>query len=244
MSDYERCENMKIGICDDSVKFCEDLKAIVDTYCAETGFQADIIIYHSGDALLEDTLPCDILFLDIELGDVTGIEVLKMMEEKNMPTTVLVVTSFPQYIDEAMDYAILRYIQKPVEASRVFRALDSALERMDERYIVLRDIRTRSMHKVAFRDIVYAETKMRKVLVHTKTRTYVLREGFRDFKNKLKASFFAEPHYSYIVNMHYIKCFKRTEIIMDVGEEDKKINVSSDKQHSLRKKYYRFLGEE
>lgn len=244
MSNNERCENMKIGICDDSVKFCEGLKIIVDAYCAETGFQADIIIYHSGDALLEDTLPCDILFLDIELGDVTGIEVLKMMEEKNMPTTVLVVTSFPQYIDEAMDYAILRYIEKPVEASRVFRALDSALERMDERYIVLRDIRTRSMHKVAFRDIVYAETKMRKVLVHTKTRTYVLREGFRDFKNKLKASFFAEPHYSYIVNMHYIKCFKRTEIIMDVGEEDKKINVSSDKQHSLRKKYYRFLGEE
>ena len=243
VNEYERCETMKIGICDDSVKFCEDLKKIVDAYCSENSLEANIFLYHSGESLLEDAAPCDILFLDIELGDVTGIEILKQMKENNLPTTVLVVTSFPQYIDEAMDFAILRYIEKPVEESRVFRALDSALERMDERYIVLRDIRTRSMHKVAFIDIVYAETKMRKVMVHTKAGTFVLREGFRDFKNRLKASFFAEPHYSYIVNMHYIKVFKRTEIILDVGGEDKKINVSSDRQHQLRKKYYHFLGE-
>ena len=96
---------MKIGICDDSVKFCEDLKKIVDAYCAENSLEADIFLYHSGESLLEDAAPCDILFLDIELGDATGIEILKQMKENNLPTTVLVVTSFPQYIDEAMDFA-------------------------------------------------------------------------------------------------------------------------------------------
>ncbi|MBQ6381537.1 MAG: response regulator transcription factor [Clostridia bacterium] len=235
---------MKIGICDDSLKFCEDLKKIAKAYAAQNHLSFSYAIYDSGEAFFADKEPCDILFLDIELGDVTGIEVLKYIKRENLPTIVLVVTAYSKYIDEAMDFSILRYIEKPVEQSRVFHALNSALERIDEKYIVLDDLTTHTKVKVAFKDIIYAETKMRKILVRTTGGTYTLKEGFKGFKSALSASYFAEPHYSYIVNMNYIKCFKRTEIIVDVNGEEKKIHVSGDKQHALRQKYSRFLGED
>ena len=72
----------------------------------------------------------------------------------------------------------------------------------------------------------------------------MLREGFKSFKRHLNSSFFAEPHYSFIVNMNYIKRFKRTEIFMDVHGKEKKIGVSSDKQAPFKKAYIRFLGED
>ena len=235
---------MKIGICDDTKEFCEQLKSIVEEFCEEEKMNAQIALYYSGTQFLEDSVPCDILFLDIELGDTTGIEILKKLKQAHSGTLVLVVTSYAGYIDDAMDYDILRYINKPFEKPRIAAALKKARSVLDNEYIVVNDLKTKSMQKIAMRDIIYAETKLRKIYLYTKDQTYILREGFKDLKNRLTASFFAEPHYSFIINMNFIKCFKRTEIILDVCGKDRVFNVSSDKQHKLRKQYTHFLGED
>ncbi|MBR2590458.1 MAG: response regulator transcription factor [Clostridia bacterium] len=235
---------MKIGICDDNESFCNALESSIREYLSECAIEANIYKYFCAKSLLEDEKACDILFLDMELGDASGIEVLEALKQRSAKTIVLVVTGYTQYIDNALDYNILRFMAKPIEPQRLQSALQKAIEVINDAYIVIYDLKTKAKYRLSFREIVYAETKMRKIYLHTRDNTYILKEGFKALKSQLNASFFAEPHYSYIVNMNFIKCFKRTEIILDVNGEDKIIRVSSDKQHDLRKKYTHYLEED
>lgn len=235
---------MKIGICDDIRDFCDALERDVQAFIASAGLDAQVVKYYTGADFLADEELCDILFLDMELGDVTGIEVLETLKQRSKKPVVLVVTAYSKYIDNALDYNILRYIQKPVEQERIFAALKKAVSVLNEDYIVIYDLKTKAKYRIAFRDIICAETKLRKIYVYTANQTFHLKEGFKSFKNKLKASYFAEAHYSFVVNMNYIKCFKRTQIVLDIGGQEKTVPVSGDKQSQLRKKYAAFLGED
>ena len=235
---------MKIGICDDIRDFCDALERDVQAFIASAGLDAQVVKYYTGADFLADEELCDILFLDMELGDVTGIEVLETLKQRSKKPVVLVVTAYSKYIDNALDYNILRYIQKPVEQERIFAALKKAVSVLNEDYIVIYDLKTKAKYRIAFRDIICAETKLRKIYVYTANQTFHLKEGFKSFKNKLKASYFAEAHYSFVVNMNYIKCFKRTQIVLDIGGQEKTVPVCGDKQSQLRKKYATFLGED
>jgi len=235
---------MKIGICDDIRDFCDALERTVQAFVASEALDAQVVKYTSGAALLADEKPCDILFLDMELGDVTGIEVLEALKQRRLKTIVLVVTAYAKYIDNALDYNILRYLKKPVEQERIFAALKKAVSVLNEDYIVIYDLKTKAKYKLALREIICAETKLRKIYVYSAEQTYYLKEGFKSFKSALKASYFAEAHYSYVVNMNYIKCFKRMQIVLDIGGQEKNVPVSGDKQAQLRKKYAAFLGED
>ena len=235
---------MKIGICDDIRSFCDELQEMVEHFVQDQELEAEIVQYPSGEALLADKKDCDILFLDLKLEDTTGLDVLRALKEKNAPTIVLVVTAYSGFIDEAMNYRILRFIEKPVEEKRIFAALKKAVSLLNEEFIVLDDLKTKAKYRLRQSDIICAETKLRKIYVYTAEQTFVLKEGFKAFKTKLCASCFAETHYSYVVNMNYIKCFKRTQLLLDIGGNDKTVPVSGEKQSALRKKYAAFLGED
>ena len=84
---------IKIGICDDEPIVCEILKKKVSVCLAETNTEAEIECFYSGKELLDNSKKTDILFLDIEMPKLDGIETGKKLRENGKDCKIIVATS-------------------------------------------------------------------------------------------------------------------------------------------------------
>ncbi len=233
---------MKIAICDDVLSHRDTLRPFVIEFFHSKEISTDISEYSSGTNILDSEENFDIVFLDIELGDMSGIEIAEILKEKNPNCIIIVVTSYTDYLDAAMDLHVMRFLKKPVEQKRVYSALEKALQEMNENLIML-STKDNQIIRVRSRDIIYVEANLKAVTVCTNKKTYTVKESLKKIKTMLTASIFAVPHNSFIVNMNYISNFKREEITLDIPTGEVKIQISNRKQPEFKRRFLEFIGE-
>lgn len=83
--------------------------------------------FTSGEALLNNKEEKDIVFLDVEMPGLNGIYVGNTLRERYPNILIFIVTSFMEYLDDAMRFHVFRYLSKPIDRQRLFRNLDDAL---------------------------------------------------------------------------------------------------------------------
>ena len=87
----------------------------------------DIYIFHSGEDILASDIKPDIVYLDIQMSGIDGIAVGNSLVKSYPAAIIIIITSFPEYLDEAMRFHVFRYISKPVESKRFMRNLEDAI---------------------------------------------------------------------------------------------------------------------
>lgn len=234
---------MRIAICDDLTECRLSVKCYAGEYFKLRHIECSIDEFKTGADLLKSDEIYDILFLDIELGDTNGIAVAKQIQQKHKNTVILVVTAYHQYLDDAMDIQVTRYIDKPATQSRIFSALDKALSVINESVIIVH-MKDGQIIRLKVSDIVYTEAKLKGVFIYTKETAYRIKETMKQLRSMLTASYFAVPHNSYIVNMNYIQNFQRNEIILARPYSDISISVATRKQAEFKKRFLDFIGED
>ncbi len=234
---------MRVAICDDLSECRLSVKCLVCEYFKLHHIECSIDEFETGADLLKNNEAYDILFLDIELGDLNGIAVAKEIQKNHKNTVVLVVTAYHQYLDDAMDLNVTRYIDKPATQSRIFSALDKALSVINEGVITLH-IKGGRVARLKSSDIIYAEAKLKGVCIYTNETVYIIKETMKQFRLMLTASCFAVPHSSYLVNMNYIKKFQRDEITLAEPYSNIKISVATRKQPEFKRRFLDFIGED
>ena len=230
---------MKIAICDDEKVYVEKVKKIVEKFFSSKDIECSIECFFCGEDLIACDEIFDIVFLDIEMKKLNGIETAKKLNIKSNHTKIFIFTSHNQYLDDAMDLNIFRYIDKNSNSERIVAGLQKALENLQLSDIVILTADSESVI-VSKNDIVYIEVKYKKVYVQTVNQKYVSRQKMEYFKEQLKTGFFAVPHNSYIVNMNHIKKFRRDSLELT---GDHNISVASRKQASFKKQFMSFIGE-
>ena len=234
---------MIIGICDDMPQTVSLLQEMVESYFNEKLLKPNIKTFLSGTELLECPEEIDILFLDIELGDYNALDLVKAYRSKYRNTLLIIVTSYEQYLDDAMDLDILRYIDKPIEKERIFVALERAVEKLDNGKICICDKSNQNYH-VNKKDIIYIESYLKRVYIYTTNDTIVANISMKDLKEKtLSTSYLVSPHNSYIINLNYLKLYSRTRVIVNFGDREVDIPVSSRHQTEFRKAYLNYMKE-
>ena len=119
---------MRILICDDDLEMSMQLKEILQCFFSTSSLNIpEITIYNNGTDLLLDSSEKDIVFLDIELPDVSGIYVGNELKKTNSNTIIFIVTSYSQYLDDAMRFHVFRYLSKPLDKQRIFRNMKDAI---------------------------------------------------------------------------------------------------------------------
>ena len=94
---------MRILICDDDKLMIEQLEKYIHTFFEQNCMKCpEIISYTCGEALLKDSGEKDIVFLDIEMPGMNGIYIGNELKKANKNTLIFVVTSYSEYLDEAM----------------------------------------------------------------------------------------------------------------------------------------------
>lgn len=210
---------MKICICDDDQTFHKEIKKFLLPYFNDSNSPI-IIDCYSGEELISEITSSnhiDIVFLDIEMGNMNGIEAAEKARTISPNTIIIFVSSHRNYVFDAFKCEALHYILKPITQSDFDDVFNRALKK-HQNYNQCFPIKwnyTRSNPKI--NDIMFMESYKRRLLVHTTQKTYDHMGKLTDAYEQLKAHGFIMVHQSYIVNMNYIKSFSKEEIILSDG---------------------------
>jgi DNA-binding LytR/AlgR family response regulator len=152
----------------------------------------------------------DLLFLDVEMPEMSGIELTRSMRNKN--TVVILSTSKKDYAAEAFELNVADYILKPVSPARFLQAVGKAREILNNRkdnlqvkadeFIFLRD--SNIMRRIKFSDILYAEALGDYVKFYTPAKTYAIHGTLKNAEEKLPPANFIRIHRSYIIALDKI----------------------------------------
>lgn len=204
---------MRIAICDDNPQIIEQLTKYLNEFFRKNNLKMPLIVpFTSGEALLHDTTPNDIVFLDIDMPGVDGIYVGNKLKEANPKTIILIVTSFAEYLDEAMRFQVFRYLSKPIEKMRLFRNLRDALKLYNSSNTKVAITTKNGVYPVSTSDIICVEAQMRKVIVHTTATDYFSTQNMQYWIDTLTEPCFFQSHRSFIVNLEYITDFDNSVI--------------------------------
>ncbi len=235
---------MNVAICDDMNEIVFELSGYVEKYFKTHNYNLSLFKFNSGADILSSEEKFDLIFLDVEIGEENGIEVGKILKERNPNAAIFIVTAYNKYLDDAFDLQVFRFFNKPIEQERLFRALDSAFEMINKKVIEFVDCKTNERVKVTQNDIVLAFIDGRKIkVVSTKGENYSNLK-LKDFSELLNASFFAFPHASFIVNLNYSVKYQRTELTLINDNKEYTVPISAKNQPSFREKYFKFQSGE
>ena len=230
---------MKIAICDDNIEFINTLNEHVGNYFFDKQIHTDFYTFTSGEKLLNEDEVFDIVFLDVEMGSINGIQVAEALKKRNNHTVVFIVTAHNKYLDVAMDLNVFRYLDKPIVTDRLYRGLDKALEFINSEVLTVISV-NKAIFKVALNEIIYIEVYRRNTIIVTTKETITTKLPLKYFKNRMTDLSFVIPHNSYIVNLNFVDRFERTSLTMRDG---KVISIAQKKQPEIKRRFFSFIGE-
>ncbi len=204
---------MRIVCCDDDVKIGEQLKEYLQLYFKKisTPFP-NYSFFTSGEELLKDNEIIDIAFLDVEMKGLSGIHTGAELKRKNPNIIIFIVTSYPDYLDEAMRFHVFRYLSKPIDKNRLFRNMKDALFRYSSVSKKIQ-IETKELTDIVYmNNIIFIEARERKIFVYTQKKIYESIHKMQFWLEKLPQSCFFQTHRSYIVNLRYVSSYDNTFI--------------------------------
>lgn len=163
----------------------------------------------------------DLLFLDIEMPDITGVELLKSLDRKPM---VVFTTAYEKYALQGFELDVLDYLVKPIRYQRFLKAADKA-----HQYFQLNKSATRPLNhdgqlllkveyktvKVHYSDIQYIEGLKDYVKVHTTEGMLLTRLNLKGIQAKLPSHLFTRVHRSYIAANNKITSFQKGQLFID-----------------------------
>jgi len=152
----------------------------------------------------------DLLFLDIEMPEMTGLELTKSL--RNNGTVVIFSTSKKEYAAEAFELNVADYLVKPVSPVRFLQAVNKAreiiaskkeeLQVKNDEFIFVRD--SNITRRIKFSDILYAEAMGDYVKFFTPAKTYAIHGTLKGAEEKLPSANFIRVHRSYIIALDKI----------------------------------------
>ena len=196
---------MRIVLCDDDSFFLDHLVSLILHFFSIKDLQyPEIEIFSNGESLLADQNDMDIVFLDIQLTDMSGIDVGNALRKKNKNVLIFVVTSYPEYLDDAMRFQVYRYLSKPIDQKRLFRNLNDAICDYSRRNTRIPIETKNGVITVNTTEIIAVEAQQRKVLIHTANQVFHSSQKFDFWKSALPQNCFFQTHRSYIINMEHV----------------------------------------
>lgn len=159
-------------ICDDEQKYIEQIQKCLIDYCYDHSITYHIDTFANGMLAIHSPNAYNIAFLDIEIDNVSGLDIAKSLKEKNKNVVVFFITAYEKYIDDAMDLFALRFIKKPIDNMRLYGGIDKAVELINEDEISFFLKFSGTAVKIRANEIMYIEIGDHKTIIFTENNNY------------------------------------------------------------------------
>lgn len=211
---------LQLAVCDDERVFRSDLRKILGTELELCGIDYHISEFTSGEELIAglEKADCQILFLDIEMKGIDGVETARRLRETKRQMEIIFVTSYADFVFQGYEVRALNYILKPYEPEKIAAVLHTALEALDieaEKYYVI-DQRGGSI-RVPLSSVKYFSSERRTVHAVTTEQEYTFYEKLSDLETELPDTF-VRIHNRYLVHLKYLEAVRQNTAVVD-GEE-------------------------
>jgi len=126
----------RFAICDDAAADADYIKSLILEWNREAGHPLRIESYPSAEAFLfayEDDDSVDVLFLDIEMKEMSGVELAGRLREMGAGLQIVFITGYMDYIEQGYDVEALHYLLKPVTGEKLRHVLERAMKRLSAR---------------------------------------------------------------------------------------------------------------
>jgi two-component system LytT family response regulator len=166
------------------------------------------------------TNPVDLLFLDVQMPELTGIAFLKSLQKKPL---VILTTAYSEYAIEGYELDITDYLLKPITFERFLKAVDKASQRLSGNhtatekpaealpdFIFVKD--GTKLVKIRWNDILYVEGLKDYVTIHTRTQKVISLQRLKVLEEQLPADKFIRVHNSFIVALDAIDSVHKDKI--------------------------------
>ncbi len=197
-----------IGICDDGENVCASIESMLLQYAKEKNIQVDTNVWYSGESLRDYLISggyLDMLFLDIELFKMTGIEVGSYIRNRldNMRLQIVYISGKASYAQQLFKTQPLDFMVKPILQEQVNEVMDMALRIIKKRNDRFEFRQGKEYYYVLMGDIVYMVSERRKIKVVTMKAVFEFYGKLKEVAKHLSEDFIT-IHQSYIVNKEYV----------------------------------------
>lgn len=227
---------MNICICDDEKIYCDKLNQEIEKYFNNKIINVNIYIFNSLNEFLISNIRFDFIFMDIELTDGNGMDIITE-RELYKESYIFYFTSHEEAAIKGYKSNAFRFLTKPLNYEDFLEALDSAL---NDYYILKTIIVSVCSEKIALKvsEIIYVEADNKQIGIRTINDFFTTRETMESISKKLSMAQFYSPHRSYIINFDYVKSFNNRHIIM---ENDEKIQISRLRKKEFEQMFHAYI---
>ena len=169
--------------------------------------------------------PVDLVFLDIEMPIMNGIDYLKMTTK---PPMVVITTAYPNYALEGFQLDVLDYLVKPITFNRFFKAVTKSKE---YHQLVLNSVNAElkentdfffikcdyKFEKIFFNEVMYIQSMQNYITIHTIKGKYITLLPLKNIEEKLPVSTFIRTHKSYIVSIPMIESIENNDVLLGLN---------------------------
>lgn len=230
---------MRIAICDDCISDGKQIYEIIVSHPELSTCQIDV--YDSSIKLLDSFKLnnfYDIVFLDVDMPNINGIELGKSIRSKSSKTFIVFVTSYSQYAIEAYECEAFNYLLKPLELNKAISVINKLIVKYREQN-KFHTIKVKSdLIRIAIQDIFFVECCRKHIFYHMENSFYDTIENLSDVYNALKDYGFQQIHQGYIVNMEKIQRFDKNSVILSNGDT---VPVSVRKRKEVLDTYRKYV---
>ena len=211
----------KIAICDDVEEERNILSTIVERWSEQTNNKVITENFPSAESFLfdyEEHKDYDILLLDVEMKELSGIDLAKQIRKENKRVEIVFITSHFEFAGEGYEVDALHYLVKPVREEKLFEVLTKAVEALKKEppYVVI-ECEGETI-KLVQDEILYVESQLHYINICTKKKEYKMKRNLSSFEQELEEYFF-RAHRSYLVNLKEVIRISRAGVVVSGNVE-------------------------
>lgn len=234
---------MRILLCDDDPAVLQQMERLLRKLFQQIGAKPpEIALYTDGEKLIQSRDTGEIAFLDVEMPGLSGIYTGERLIKANPRIKIFILTSYMDYLDEAMKFHVFRYLSKPVDEKRLFRNMKEALYQIE---METEPVPIETKDGIIVRqaeEIVYIETDRRKTNIITVDQVYETVHPMRDWDALLQIGCFFQTHRSFIVNMRYVTAFTKDIVTLaDPGGQTYTAYLTKRNYSSFKNAFFLYL---
>lgn len=207
-------------------------RKVIETFVEKTDFLKLIGSFANAiDAIgvVNGDDPIDVIFLDVEMPEMSGMDFLKTLE--NSPQ-VIIVSGQKKYALEAFEYNVVDYLLKPVTPARFYKSINKAHKRYneisnvssknDEIFIKKKNA---TLVRLKYDEILFVEALENYVIVSTFDQKFTIHFTMKAIDKKLPSLKFKRVHRSFIVNINKIELIEDNAVVLKLASGNKIIPI-------------------
>lgn len=219
---------MNIAIVEDCREHSDLIKHYIEEWSKAAIKKVYVTVFESAEKFLfyhEDASNIDVVFMDIQMSGISGVELARKLRENNQDTAIIFTTGIDDYIEEGYELEAMHYLMKPVSEEKVKFCLDkvASKNKKKECYVVLNG--EEDTFRTAISKIWWVSAMGHKVILGIENmdgsiETITAKNSMGELeKELLQGGMFQKTHRSYIVNLMFVKSITKTDVIMDNGDK-------------------------